>query len=106
MTKPIERPGLDPEQFRRQAHEIVDWMADYLRDVGSGPAQPAVEAGPVRAALPAAPPLSAEPFERNMADFERLIGPGLTHWGHPGFLAYFPANASPPSILAEMLTAT
>ncbi|HEY9519672.1 MAG TPA: pyridoxal-dependent decarboxylase, partial [Gemmatimonadales bacterium] len=64
------------------------------------------EPGAVRAALPAAPPLSGEPFERIMADFERIIVPGLTHWGHPGFLAYFPANTSPPSILAEMLTAT
>jgi aromatic-L-amino-acid decarboxylase len=106
MTTPIERPSLDPEQFRRQAHEIVDWMADYLRDVGGRPVQPASEPGAVRAALPAAPPLAGEPFERIMADFERIIVPGLTHWGHPGFLAYFPANTSPPSILAEMLTAT
>jgi aromatic-L-amino-acid decarboxylase len=105
MTTPIERPGLDPEQFRRQAHEIVDWMADYLRDVGARPVQPASEPGAVRAALPASPPLSGEPFERIMADFDRIIVPGLTHWGHPGFLAYFPANTSPPSILAEMLTA-
>ena len=106
MTTPVERPSLDPEQFRRQAHEIVDWMADYLRDVGSRPVQPSAEPGAVRAALPAAPPPSGESFERIMADFERIIVPGLTHWGHPGFLAYFPANTSPPSILAEMLTAT
>jgi aromatic-L-amino-acid decarboxylase len=106
MTKPAERPRLDVEQFRRQAHEIVDWMADYLRDLSSRPVQPTAEPGTVRAALPAAPPDSGEPFERIMADFERIIVPGLTHWGHPGFLAYFPANTSPPSILAEMLTAT
>ena len=106
MSTPVERPSLDPEQFRRQAHQIVDWMADYLRDVGSRPVQPTAEPGTVRDALPAAPPLSGEPFERIMADFERIIVPGLTHWGHPGFLAYFPANTSPPSILAEMLTAT
>jgi len=106
MTTPVDRPHLDTEQFRRQAHEIVDWMADYLRDVGSRPVQPTAEPGAVRAALPAAPPLAGEPFEQIMADFERIIVPGLTHWGHPGFLAYFPANTSPPSILAEMLTAT
>ena len=106
MSTPDDRPRLDPEQFRRQAHEIVDWMADYLRDVGTRPVQPTAEPGAVRAALPASPPLAAEPFERIMADFERIIVPGLTHWGHPGFLAYFPANTSPPSILAEMLTAT
>ena len=106
MTKPVERPSLDVEQFRRQAHEVADWMADYLRDVGTRPVQPSAEPGAVRAALPAAPPVSGEAFERIMADFERIIVPGLTHWGHPGFLAYFPANTSPPSILAEMLTAT
>ena len=106
MTKPIGRPGLDTEQFRRQAHEIVDWMADYLRDVGARPVQPTAPPGAVRSALPKGPPSEGEPFERIMADFERIIVPGLTHWGHPGFLAYFPANTSPPSILAEMLTAT
>jgi aromatic-L-amino-acid decarboxylase len=106
MTQPVARPSLDVEQFRRQAHQIVDWMADYLRDLGSRPVQPSAEPGAVRASLPPAPPLAGEPFERIMADFERIIVPGLTHWGHPGFLAYFPANTSPPSILAEMLTAT
>jgi len=102
---PTEPPRLDPELFRRQAHEIVDWMADYLSQVGSKPVQPAAPPGAVRSALPNSPPAAAEPFERIMADFERVIVPGLTHWGHPGFFAYFPANNSPPSILAEMLTA-
>jgi len=100
-----ESPRQDPELFRRQAHEIVDWMADYLSQVGGKPVQPSAPPGAVRSALPAAPPAAAEPFERIMADFERVIVPGLTHWGHPGFMAYFPANNSPPSILAEMLTA-
>jgi len=102
---PTESPRQDAELFRRQAHEIVDWMADYLSQVGRRPVQPSAPPGTVRSALPKSPPPVAESFEQIMADFERVIVPGLTHCGHPGFFAYFPANNSPPSILAEMLTA-
>lgn len=102
----IDGPALDVERFRRQAHELVDWMADYLAHVGDLPVQPNAPPGAVRSSLPTAPPERPEPFERIMEDFRRVIVPGLTHWGHPGFFGYFPANTSPPSILAEMLTAT
>ena len=101
-----ELPTLDPESFRAQAHQLVDWMADYLARVGEYPVQPPVTPGEIRARLPAAPPARPEQFDRIVADFRQLIVPGLTHWGHPGFFGYFPANTSPPSILAEMLTAT
>jgi aromatic-L-amino-acid decarboxylase len=99
-------PRLDSAAFRRQAHQLVDWMADYLDHVGDLPVQPNAPPGTVRSALPGAAPEGPEPFERIMDDFRRIIVPGLTHWNHPGFYAYFPANHSPPSILAEMLTAT
>ncbi len=98
-------PQLDPEAFRRQAHQVADWMADYLRDVARYPVQPPVAPGEIRARIPAHPPESGEDFAGIMNDFERDIVPGLTHWGHPGFYGYFPANTSPPSVLAEMLTA-
>ncbi len=101
-----ELPSLHTEAFRRQAHQVVDWMADYLARVGTLPVQPSLDPGAIRALLPSEAPDAPEPFERIVEDFERLIVPGLTHWGHPGFFAYFPANSSPPSILAEMLTAT
>jgi aromatic-L-amino-acid decarboxylase len=98
-------PVLDPESFRVQAHEVVDWMADYLARVAELPVQPQVQPGEIRARIPASPPNRPEPFEQIIADFKQVIVPGLTHWGHPGFFGYFPANTSPPSMLAEMLTA-
>ena len=94
------------DEFRRHAHALVDWMADYLRDVGTLPITPAVEPGDVRRALSAEPPMQGEAFERLVDDFRRTIVPGMVHWNHPGWFAYFPSNHSPPSILAEMLTAT
>lgn len=97
---------MDLNEFRREAHALVDWMADYLERVSRERIVPQVEPGSVRAALPASPPEHPEPFERIRSDFERIVYPAMTHWGHPGFFAYFPANTSPPSILAEMLTAT
>ena len=97
---------MDVEEFRAHAHRVADWMADYLRDVGSLRVLPDARPGQLRNALPAEAPATGEPFERIFADFERLVMPGMTHWNHPRFFAYFPANHSPPSILAEMLTAT
>ncbi len=95
-----------PDEFRRHAHALVDWMADYLRDVGTLPITPDVAPGYIRERLPAVPPLDAEPFEALFDDFRSIVVPGMTHWNHPGWFAYFPCNNSPPSILGEMLTAT
>jgi aromatic-L-amino-acid decarboxylase len=97
---------MDPEQFRREAHRLVDWMADYLSGIERFPVRAQTRPGEIAAGLPPHPPATPEPFEAIMADFERIVLPGITHWQHPHFMAYFPANSSPPSILAEMLTAT
>ncbi len=97
---------MNTEDFRRHAHEFVDWMADYLEGIEAYPVRAQVEPGEIAARLPASPPAEGEPMERIFADFKELILPGITHWQHPSFFAYFTANSSPPSVLAEMLTAT
>jgi aromatic-L-amino-acid/L-tryptophan decarboxylase len=93
------------EEFRRRGREVVDWIADYYRDVESFPVMSRVKPGEIRAALPAEPPLRGESFEAMMADVERIILPGLTHWQSPNFFAFFPANTCGPSILGELLSA-
>jgi aromatic-L-amino-acid/L-tryptophan decarboxylase len=97
---------MDLDEFRRHGHALVDWMTDYLANVGRHPVRARVRPGEIAAQLPAAPPDRGEPIERIFADFEHILLPGMTHWQHPSFFAYFPANSSPPSVLAEMLTAT
>ncbi len=97
---------MDLETFQEEAHALVDWMADYLRTVEGLPVRSRAMPGSTASALPASAPDEAEPFDAILADFERLVMPGMTHWQHPRFFAYFPANSSPPSVLAEMLTAT
>lgn len=97
---------MDNQEFRRYAHELVDWMADYLDNVRRYPVKAQVQPKEIIAQLPEAPPQQGEPFERIFGDFEKIIVPGMTHWQHPSFFAYFPANSSPPSVLAEMLMST
>ena len=97
---------MEIDEFRKHAHQMVDWMADYMGNVESYPVRAQTAPGDVDATLPATPPGMPESIEAIMADFEADILPGITHWQHPRFFAYFPANGSPPSILAEMLTAT
>jgi aromatic-L-amino-acid decarboxylase len=97
---------MDPEEFRQHAHQLADWMADYFRDVGSMPVTPGVQPGDILRQIASGPPEQGEPFQRLFQEFREIILPGMTHWNHPGWFAYFPANNSPPSVLAEMLTAT
>lgn len=91
--------------FRRHAKLLVDWIADYYERVESLPVLSQAKPGEIRNQLPAAAPETGEPFETMMADVERVILPGITHWQSPNFFAYFPSNASFPSILGEMLSA-
>jgi aromatic-L-amino-acid/L-tryptophan decarboxylase len=95
--------GMDPEEFRRIGKEVVDWMADYLKNAEKYPVFSQVKPGDIKRQLPTAPPAAAEDMETILADFHRIILPGITHWNHPGFLAYFANSASAPGIIAEML---
>ncbi len=91
------------EQFRRHGHEVIDWIADYQARLESFPVLSQVAPGDVRAGLPEAPPATGEPFADLLADLERVVLPGITHWQHPSFFAFFPANASGPAILGDLL---
>jgi aromatic-L-amino-acid/L-tryptophan decarboxylase len=97
---------MTPEEFRAAAHDMVDWMADYMAGIEDRAVRPEVAPGDILARLPAAPPERGEAMAGIFADFQDIVLPGMTHWQHPSFFAYFPANSSPPSVLAEMLTAT
>jgi aromatic-L-amino-acid decarboxylase len=94
------------QEFRKYAHELVDWMADYLENLEQYPVKPPVKPGDIKAKLPHHAPEQGEAFEQIFQDFKDIIVPGMTHWQHPKYFAYFPAMNSEPSILAEMLTAT
>lgn len=95
---------MEPEAFRAYAHEVVDWIADYLTNVESYPVLAQTAPGDIRRTLPTQAPAQPESMGSILEDFERLIMPGITHWNVPGFLAYFANTASGPGILGEMLT--
>lgn len=96
---------MDLNAFRNHGHQVVDWIADYLSSIESRRPVPDIRPGDVRRQLPASAPEAPEPFERIAADFERIVMPGMTHWQHPGWFAYFASNTAPSSVLAEFLMA-
>ncbi len=95
---------LSPEEFRRQGHAAIDWIADYWAGLDALPVLSQVDPGAVRRTLPTAPPEAGEPFGALLGDLDELIVPGLTHWQHPRFFAYFPANSSPAAILGDLIS--
>jgi aromatic-L-amino-acid decarboxylase len=93
------------KDFRQQAHRVADWIADYLENPERFPVLSRVHPGEIRDALPANAPEHGEDFDAIFSDFERIILPGVTHWNHPGFFAYFAITSSAPGVLAEFLSA-
>src|ERR1700719_4369398 len=103
-----EQPQLGdtpPEVFRKQLHQLAAWIADFRERLGDLRVAPNDKPGAIRAALPSQPPENAEPFEEILADIDRLIVPGMVHWNHPVFLAYFGWPQTGPGILGEIATA-
>jgi aromatic-L-amino-acid decarboxylase len=105
VSAPPHAGDMPPEEFRRHAHAVVDWMADYLAQVGDYPVLAQVQPGDVAARLPASAPETGEAVEDILQDFRDVILPGITHWNHPDFLAYFAITGGGPGILGEMLAA-
>jgi aromatic-L-amino-acid decarboxylase len=95
---------MNPEEFRRVGHQLIDWIADYRARVAEFPVRSKVEPGAVRAQLPQVPPVAPEPFEGIMSDLEEIILPGLSHWQHPNFFGYFPSNGELSSVLGDYLS--
>jgi aromatic-L-amino-acid/L-tryptophan decarboxylase len=96
---------MDPSEFRKHGHALVEWIADYLATPERYPVLSRVAPGDVVRALPSVAPETGESFDEILRDFERVIVPALTHWNHPGFFAYFAITASAPGVLAEFLSA-
>ncbi|MCX6122739.1 MAG: pyridoxal-dependent decarboxylase [Ignavibacteriales bacterium] len=97
--------GMDPEEFRTIGKEVVDWIADYLKKPENYPVFPNIQPGDIKEQLPTVPPSSSEKMDVILQDFNKIIIPGITHWNHPGFHAYFSVTGSAPGILGEMLSA-
>lgn len=96
---------MNADEFRKSGHALVDWIADYLEHSDRYPVLSRVKPRDIVNALPADAPEDPEPFEAIMRDFERVLVPGLTHWNHPGFMAYFAITGSAPGVLADFLSA-
>ena len=95
---------MTPEEFRRQGHAAIDWIADYWDSLDGLPVRSPARPGDVRRALPVAAPEDGESFDAVLADLDEIVVPGLTHWQHPRFFAYFPANSSPAAILGDLIS--
>ncbi|MEO7454769.1 MAG: pyridoxal-dependent decarboxylase [Gemmatimonadaceae bacterium] len=95
---------MNPEEFRRVGHQIIDWIADYRAKVQDRPVMARSEPGEIKGSLPASPPASPEKFAAIMRDFDKIIVPGLTHWQHPSFFGYFPSNGALSSVLGDFLS--
>ena len=96
---------MSSEEFRENGYAVVDWIVNYLEEVEKYAVLPSVEPGDIASSMPDRAPQSPEAFAELLADLDRVVMPGIAHWQSPNWFAYFPANTSPPSILAEFVAA-
>ncbi|HKB87316.1 MAG TPA: pyridoxal-dependent decarboxylase [Ignavibacteriaceae bacterium] len=96
---------MSPEEFRRYGYKMIDWIADYFQNIESHPVLPSINPGDIKKQLPDFPPSSPESMDDVISDIDKIIMPGITHWNHPDFMAYFNSTSSSPGILAELLCA-
>jgi aromatic-L-amino-acid/L-tryptophan decarboxylase len=96
---------MTPDEFRRAAGQVIEWIVSYQQQVESMPVLSSVAPGQIRSALPTSPPDQGESFEAVLRDMDKILLPGITHWQSPNFFAFFPANISGPAILGELLSA-
>jgi aromatic-L-amino-acid/L-tryptophan decarboxylase len=92
------------QEFREYGRQVVDWVADYWERIESLPVGAQVKPGEVAASMPSSAPERGEPFSAFLADLDRIVVPGVTHWQHPSFFAYYPANASGPAVLGDLVS--
>ncbi|MDT3696100.1 MAG: pyridoxal-dependent decarboxylase [Ignavibacterium sp.] len=93
------------EEFRKAGHQLIDWIADYMNDIEKYPVLAQVKPGDITKRIPHSPPANGEKIEKVLSDIDKVLIDGITHWNHPGFMAYFNTTSSGPGILAELLTA-
>jgi aromatic-L-amino-acid/L-tryptophan decarboxylase len=91
-------------EFKEVGHKLIDWSADYLDNIESYNVQTGISPGDIKAKLPMEPPEQSEPFDKIISDLNKIILPGVTHWQHPNFMAYFNSSASGPGILADIVS--
>ena len=93
------------EEFKEYGYKLIDWIAEYLTDVEKYPVVPNIKPGDIKNKLPKNPPTTSDGFDKIFSDVDNIIMPGVTHWNHPSFMAYFNSTSSGPGILAELLSA-
>ena len=95
---------MNPDEFRKRGHELIDWIADYRKRVVTRPVMAQTAPGEIRARIPAAPPDAPEPWDHVLRDLDGIVTPGLTHWSHPMFFGYFPCNGELSSVLGDYVS--
>ena len=103
MADDLSNMHLSKDEFREYGYQLVDWLAEYFDNVDQYQVLPSIEPGDIRNMLPVSAPERAEPMEEIIADLDRVVMPGVAHWQHPGWYAFFPSGGSPVSALGEFV---